>query len=123
MQMTSSPEDPIKFVSKGWGYEKWLANSSLYCGKILWFARGKQCSWHYHNVKDEVFYVHSGKLMVYYGWKDSIDLADVTILQKGDKFHVPTGMRHRMYAMEDTEMFEFSTEHFDEDSIRIEPGD
>jgi hypothetical protein len=32
-------------------------------------------------------------------------------------------MRHRMYAMEDTEMFEFSTEHFDEDSIRIEPGD
>jgi mannose-6-phosphate isomerase-like protein (cupin superfamily) len=121
--MTSSPEDPIKFVSKGWGYEKWLANSSLYCGKILWFARGKQCSWHYHNVKDEVFYVHSGKLMVYYGWKDSIDLADVTILQKGDKFHVPTGMRHRMYAMEDTEMFEFSTEHFDEDSIRIEPGD
>ena len=26
-------------------------------------------------------------------------------------------------SIEDTEMFEFSTEHFDEDSIRIEKGD
>jgi len=32
-------------------------------------------------------------------------------------------MRHRMEALEDTVMFEFSTEHFDEDSIRIEKGD
>jgi quercetin dioxygenase-like cupin family protein len=120
---TSSQGDPIKFVSKGWGYEKWITNGPLYCGKILWFARGKQCSWHYHDKKDEVFYVHSGKLMVYYGHQDSIELANVTILSTGDKFHVPVGLRHRMYAMEDTEMFEFSTEHFDEDSIRIEKGD
>jgi len=28
-----------------------------------------------------------------------------------------------MYALEDTEMFEFSTEHFDEDSIRVIAGD
>ena len=30
-------------------------------------------------------------------------------------------MKHRMYAMEDTELFEFSSEHFDEDSNRIIP--
>jgi hypothetical protein len=28
-----------------------------------------------------------------------------------------------MYALEDTELFEFSTEHFDEDSHRVIPGD
>jgi len=28
-----------------------------------------------------------------------------------------------MYALEDTELFEFSTEHFDSDSIRVIPGD
>jgi len=28
-----------------------------------------------------------------------------------------------MVALEDTELFEFSTEHFDEDSYRIEKGD
>jgi|TARA_R100000084_G_scaffold21667_3_gene7456 mannose-6-phosphate isomerase-like protein (cupin superfamily) len=121
--MTSSPKDPIKFVPKGWGYEKWIVNSSLYCGKILWFAKGRQCSWHYHKKKDEVFYVHSGKLIVYYGLNDMIDVADMIELNAGDKFHVPVGMRHRMYAVQDTEMFEFSTEHFDEDSIRIEKGD
>ena len=33
--------DPIKFVSKGWGYEKWIANSPSYCGKLLFIAKGK----------------------------------------------------------------------------------
>ena len=47
--------DPIKFVSKGWGYEKWIANSPSYCGKLLFIAKGKKCSWHYHKLKDEVF--------------------------------------------------------------------
>jgi hypothetical protein len=33
------------------------------------------------------------------------------------------GLRHQMYALEDTELFEFSTQHFDSDSNRISPGD
>lgn len=120
---TSSQNDPIKFVPKGWGYEKWITNGPLYCGKILWFCRGKKCSWHYHKNKDEVFYVHSGKLIVYWSSYDEFDKARFKELNAGDKFHVPVGIRHRMYAIEDTEMFEFSTEHFDEDSFRIEKGD
>jgi hypothetical protein len=32
-------------------------------------------------------------------------------------------MRHQMFAIEDTELFEFSTEHFEDDSYRIKPGD
>ena len=119
----ASPSDPIRFVPKGWGYEKWLANSEKYCGKLLFFAKGKMCSWHYHELKDEVFYVHRGSLVVYYSWEVDIDTAYQLRLEAGDKFHVPTGLKHRMYALEDTEMFEFSTEHFDEDSHRIIPGD
>jgi len=45
------------------------------------------------------------------------------VLERGDKFHVPIRLKHRMVALEDTELFEFSTEHFDEDSYRIEKGD
>ena len=45
--------DDIKFVPKGWGYEKWICNTSEYCGKLLFFAKGKRCSWHYHLLKDE----------------------------------------------------------------------
>ena len=113
----------IKFVPKGWGYEKWIVNKPEYCGKILFFAKGKKCSWHYHKLKDEVFYIQKGKLLVSYGYEDDINAASEDILEEGDNFHVEVGMRHQMLALEDTEMFEFSTQHFDEDSIRVEVGD
>ena len=87
------------------------------------FVKGKKCSWHYHKIKDEVFYVQSGKIIVYYSDGDDINKANVTILEPGDNFHVYTGLRHRMEALEDTELFEFSTQHFDSDSYRIEKGD
>ncbi len=122
MMKTSSTQE-IKFVPKGWGFEKWIHNSDLYCGKLLYFVKGKKCSWHYHKLKDEVFYVQSGKILVYYSDQDDIDKANVTILEKGDNFHVYTGLRHRMEALEDTELFEFSTQHFDSDSHRIQKGD
>ena len=45
------------------------------------------------------------------------------ILERGDKFHVYRGLRHQMLALEDTDMFEFSTQHLDEDSNRVIKGD
>jgi mannose-6-phosphate isomerase-like protein (cupin superfamily) len=115
--------DPIKFVPKGWGYEKWLVNCEDYCGKILFFAKGRKCSWHYHLLKDEVFYIQKGAIEVIYSYQDNPEIADKIILVEGDKFHVPKGLRHQMFALKDTELFEFSTTHFDTDSIRIEKGD
>ena len=115
--------DPIKFVPKGWGYEKWLVNSPEYCGKILFLAKGKKCSWHYHLLKDEVFYIQKGAVELIYSLQDNPEVADKIILIEGDKFHVPRGMRHQMFALKDTELFEFSTTHFDSDSIRIQKGD
>jgi quercetin dioxygenase-like cupin family protein len=120
MQMTSSE---IKFVPKGWGFEKWIVNSEEYCGKLLYFVKGKKCSWHFHKLKDEVFYLQSGKILLKYYDEDDIALAHELILNKGDKFHVYRGLRHQMIALEDTELFEFSTQHFDEDSYRVITGD
>ena len=117
--MTSS----IKHVPKGWGYEKWIANNEKYCGKLLYFNKGKKCSWHYHEIKEETFYVHSGELHLLYGFDDDINEAEGLILNPGDKFEIPRGLRHQMYAIEDTEMFEFSTQHFDDDSYRVIKGD
>jgi len=114
---------PIKFVSKGWGFEKWIVNNEEYCGKLLYFVKGKRCSWHFHKLKDEVFYIQSGKILVKYGDDDEISTANEVILGKGDNFHVYRGLRHQMIALEDTEVFEFSTQHFDSDSHRIEKGD
>ena len=40
-------------------------------------------------------------------------------LNYGDSFDIPVGMRHALFAHVDSHVIEFSTEHFDEDSIRI----
>ena len=113
----------MKFVPKGWGFEKWIVNKAEYCGKLLYFVKGKRCSWHYHKLKDEVFYIQSGKIQVMYSDDDDLQNASVKILEKGDSFHIYRGLRHQMIALEDTELFEFSTQHFDSDSHRIEKGD
>lgn len=117
--MTSS----IKHVPKGWGHEKWIVNNENYCGKLLFFLEGKKCSWHYHKVKDETFYLQSGKILLFYGNEDDLGLAKTKILEPGDNFHIPIGLRHQMVAIIDSELFEFSTQHFDSDSVRVIKGD
>lgn len=113
----------IKFVPKGWGFEKWIVNNEEYCGKLLYFVKGKRCSWHYHVLKDEVFYLQSGEMIVKYSDDDDIEGAEELILKPGDNFHIYRGLRHQMIALQDSELFEFSTQHFDSDSHRIVKGD
>ena len=113
----------IKIVPKGWGYEKWICNTEEYCGILLHIIKGKRWSWHYHTLKDETFYLQEGKLLVKYSDDNDRDQAKELIMERGDKFHVYRGLRHQMLALEDSDLFEFSTEHFDSDSNRIIKGD
>ena len=63
----------MKTVDKDWGYELWITNTSKYCGKLLFFREDKKCSFHYHKLKDETFYLQSGKLIVRYSFTDDYD--------------------------------------------------
>ena len=108
---------------KGWGYEKWIVNKEEYCGKLLFFEKDKKCSFHYHKIKDEVFYLQSGKLIVKYSDGDNLNKSEELIMNPGDNFHVYIGLRHQMIALEDSELFEFSTQHFENDSYRMVDGD
>ncbi len=118
---------------KNWGKELWIVNKKEYCGKILYFHKGYSCSVHYHNEKDEVFYLLKGKVEIYYSDNDFTfsefrdfprrqDIFMITLLP-GETFHVYPGLRHKISASEDSELLEISTEHKEEDSIRIEKGD
>ena len=113
----------IEIHPKGWGYEKWIVNKDEYCGKLLHIIKGMKCSWHYHQKKDETFYLQEGKLLVRYSDEDDIDKAKLRIMERGDKFHVSRGLRHQMLALQDSDLFEFSTQHFEDDSYRIKRGD
>ena len=72
--------------------------------------------------QNKVFYINRGKLIVSYSPNDDLSKATQVILEEGDNFHVAVGMRHQMKALEDTQMFEFSTQHFDSDSYRVIKG-
>ena len=114
---------PMKHVPKGWGWELHIHNTPEYCGKLLFMFAGKKFSWHYHVLKDETFYIQSGKVKLSYGDTDDISHASELILEKGMSFHIYRGLRHRICALKDSEIFEFSTQDFNSDSIRIIQGD
>lgn len=110
-------------VFKAWGWEDWIVNGELYCGKQLGVLAGKKCSYHYHRLKDETFYVASGKVLLRHGWGDDLAAAESVILAPGDSFHVPVGLRHQFEGLERSIIYEFSTQHFDSDSYRVVKGD
>ena len=104
---------PTHKVPKVWGEEHWIVNRD-YCGKKLILRRGFRCSLHLHKNKDEVFYVISGKVFLELGDRERV-------MGPGDHQHVPQGVEHRFWGIEDAEIIEFSTHHEDEDSYRV-PG-
>ena len=62
-------------------------------------------------------------MLLYYGDSDDLNSAKDRILEPGDKFHIYRGLRHQMVAVEPSELFEFSTQHFEDDSYRVIKGD
>lgn len=105
----------MKFVSKPWGWELWIVNNPLYCGKILFMKQGHHCSFHHHEIKDEVLYVYSGQISM---WTGELNNPTHHLVRTGDAFHVRPGLKHQMVPEVDTYIIEFSTQHFDEDSFR-----
>lgn len=113
----------MKKVDKGWGYELWIHNDNKYCGKLLFFEKGKKCSMHYHKIKSETFYLYSGLLKCnFYNLGSKEDNREI-IMKPGDMKEIPPNLVHKMEAIEESILFEFSTQHFDSDSYRIEKGD
>lgn len=114
---------PIRVVPKGWGREVWIANGELYCGKILEIKKGKRCSLHYHKLKTESFFLREGKLKVNIREPREGAADEEFELLPGDCMDIHPGLIHQMEALEDAELYEFSTQHFDSDSHRLAKGD
>jgi quercetin dioxygenase-like cupin family protein len=110
-------------VPKGWGHEIWITNNEIFCGKVLKFHQNKSFSWHFHKLKNEVFFVQSGKIRLFYSWEDDLECAQEIDLSPGDSFEIQIGLRHKILALEDSLVFEFSSTHFESDSYRIIKGD
>ena len=109
-------------VPKGWGEELIIENNEMYCGKLLKFKKGCKFSMHYHLIKDETWYVQEGEFK--YRWIDTetAELHEVK-LKEGDVVRQRVGQPHQILAETDGTIFEVSSQHFDEDSYRVFPGD
>jgi len=119
-----------EFHKKTWGSEEWLVNLPQYCGKILTVEKNKFCSLHGHKLKDETFYILSGSVKFEYvqgKWENGTIVKDGEVqtitLNKGESFHVSCLLLHRFTGIYDiNQIIEISTQHFEEDSYRVEPS-
>jgi mannose-6-phosphate isomerase-like protein (cupin superfamily) len=97
---------------KPWGYERAVAEFRGLFVKELFFHAGKASSLHYHEKKDELFYIARGRVNI------ALDNKEVQ-LAPGDSIHIRPGQRHRILPIEDTLILEVSTRLFG-DIQRIE---
>ena len=108
--------------AKGWGSETWIANHRRYCGKLLTFRAGHKFSAHFHDLKDETFYVLSGAFRLF--WKNPETGKDcIRDLRPLDVVDIPRLCVHQVEAIEAGTILEISSHHEDSDSYRVAPGD
>ena len=103
-------------VPKPWGYELIFARTGRYVGKILHINRGESLSLQYHEVKEETLYVVEGEMSLTVEWEGE---RRTLPLRKGESFHIPPRLIHRMEAVVDTDVAEVSTPELD-DVVRLE---
>ena len=96
-----------EFFAKAWGYEYTICNTDKYCGKKLVMAKGQKTSSHYYKIKDKTYFVNSGKIEIVYsepGEERNLFSKRYIIIDEGEAFHVPSGMFHKVRALETTDL-------------------
>jgi mannose-6-phosphate isomerase len=114
--MKSGPARP-EHVPKPWGHEIIWARNDRYVGKILYVRKGESLSYQYHRVKDETIRILAGLVELVVeppgGPRQTVRLAP------GDGWHIGPETRHRMTALEDSDVLEASSAELD-DIVRLE---
>ena len=104
-------------VDKPWGYELRWGITDRYAGKVLHIKKGEALSLQYHEQKDEYQYVVRGVVDMELGREDGVLTRHR--MEAGDTLHITAGTRHRLTAVEDTDIFEVSTSEIN-DVVRLE---
>jgi mannose-6-phosphate isomerase-like protein (cupin superfamily) len=107
----------VERVEKPWGYEIVFAATDRYCGKVLFVRKGEELSLQFHREKDEVIYVHEGRIELHMGEPGSP--VDTEVVGPGSAYRITPGIVHRVRALEDTVILEASTPDLD-DVVRLE---
>ncbi|MBP1749498.1 MAG: isoleucine patch superfamily enzyme, carbonic anhydrase/acetyltransferase [Deltaproteobacteria bacterium] len=93
-------------------------------GHLAFFElrKGQMRGNHYHTRKEEVFYIISGMIEAVFA-PVPVDKKRTVILKKGMKIHVPTGIAHSFYGIEDSLVVEYSPQYYDKtDAVKVNMG-
>ena len=113
----------VTIVPKVWGREVWMVNRPEYCGKILEMFRDARTSVHYHERKVETMYCLQGAFDVKFWQNGYPGEMSHNLLEVGGSIHIPKGLIHSLVGIGlENKLIEISTQHFDEDSIRLNKG-
>ncbi len=110
-------QNATRTVDKPWGHELIWAHTDRYVGKILHIKKGHSLSLQYHVKKDETIMVLKGRLAFENYGENELPRTDELVPLV--PFHITPGLRHRMTALEDTDVVEVSTIELD-DVVRLE---
>jgi mannose-6-phosphate isomerase-like protein (cupin superfamily) len=105
-------------VDKPWGWELIWAETDRYVGKVLFVRAGESISLQFHRVKDEAWYVQSGRAKIELGRSGEAVLKEEVVAAPA-YFRFEPGTVHRVSALEDTTIVEVSTPEMD-DVVRLE---
>lgn len=100
-----------KKIDKFWGNELVVENNSKYCCKLLNLKKGYKCSFHFHKIKDETFFVLKGDIILIL---DKVKLN----LKNGQYIRVLPYTKHSFIGLRDSQILEISTHHLENDSYR-----
>ncbi|MCI0566880.1 MAG: cupin domain-containing protein [Acidobacteria bacterium] len=106
----------MRRVAKPWGEELIFAETDRYAGKILVVKKGEILSLQYHEKKEETLYLYRGRVRL---WIEEDSVLQERVMLPGDSRHIRPLTRHRMEALEDSEIFEVSSPELD-DVVRLE---
>jgi mannose-6-phosphate isomerase-like protein (cupin superfamily) len=104
-------------VDKPWGWELIWAETDRYAGKVLFVRAGESLSLQFHRVKDEAWFVESGRAKLELGKVGEAVLSE-EIVAAPACFRFEPGTVHRVSALEDTTIIEVSTPELD-DVVRL----
>jgi len=105
-------------VEKPWGWELIWAETERFAGKVLFVRAGESLSLQFHRVKDEAWFVQSGRAKVEIGNAGEAVLNE-EIVAAPAYFRLMPGTVHRVTALEDTTIIEVSTPELD-DVVRLQ---
>ena len=96
---------------KPWGYEKTIVLTDKYLTKELYLMKNEGTSHHKHSKKDETMHITSGEVLIKF---DDIE----TSVKKNKTIRIEPCTPHKILALENTILQEYSTPH-PNDTIRI----